>query len=211
MGFFYNFGRFVKLLVKLYGVGIVTVVRNIGTLAISQNHSEYLNQFIRNNNVKSFLEIGVNEGVNIFYLAKKNPEVIFYGVDPYYNSLDEIAEPIHGLHKTTYVNDKYKEILDKVKKFKLKNVFILKNTSVDAAAKFAEKSLDCVFIDGLHSYDNVVEDINYWLPIIKNDGYLLGHDFSLEWFSVVRAVEDTLGLNNILVDVYSKVWIFKKD
>jgi hypothetical protein len=175
------------------------------------SHSELLNKLIKDEKIENFLEVGVNEGKNLFFLAKKNPNVVFYGVDPYYQTVSEIEEVIHGIHTTFYKNDKYTEMLDRIRNLKLNNITLIKKTSVQASNDFSDCELDFVFIDGLHSYENVVEDINLWLPKVKKGGVLAGHDFSLEWFSVVRAVEDTIGLNNILVDVPSKVWFYIKD
>lgn len=49
--------------------------------------------------------------------------------------------------------------------------------SLEAAAKFADGSLDAVFIDGDHSYEAVEADINAWLPKVKSTGILAGHDY----------------------------------
>jgi len=174
------------------------------------SHSEFLHKLLIEEKVDKFLEVGVNEGVNLFYLAKRNPNIIFYGVDPYYSSEFEIEEIVHGTQKTIYENDKYNQMLLRIRKLKFNNVHLVKKTSLEAAKDYDDEELDFVFIDGDHSYQNVKEDIHLWLPKIKVGGYLAGHDFSLEWFSVVRAVEDTIGLNKIIVNVPAKVWIYRK-
>lgn len=62
--------------------------------------------------------------------------------------------------------------------------------SVDAAEEFDDGSLDFVFIDAAHDYDNVCADIRAWLPRVKRHGILAGHDFQHE--PVRRAVFDCL-------------------
>lgn len=200
--------RIEKVISIITPFNIYRVLSRLYTLSKEPNHTVFLNRILQAENITIFLEIGVNEGTNLFQLAKTNPKINFVGVDSYHSSNNEITEPIHGIHRTVYNNDKYSEILNKIKKLKLNNVRIIKKTSVNALDDFAESSLDFVFIDGLHAYEN--EDIESWLPKVKNGGYLAGHDFSLEWFSVVRAVEDTIGLNNIIVNVPAKTWIFHK-
>ena len=54
---------------------------------------------------------------------------------------------------------------------------VLKMSSVDAAATFENGSLDFVFIDAAHEYENVLADIAAWLPKVKVGGILAGHDY----------------------------------
>jgi len=48
--------------------------------------------------------------------------------------------------------------------------------SMIAAKIFKDRSLDLVFIDGDHRYNSVIRDILHWLPKLRNDGILSGHD-----------------------------------
>ena len=63
--------------------------------------------------------------------------------------------------------------------------------STEAAKHFTDKSLDCVFIDASHQYQDVCDDIAAWLPKVKPGGILAGHDY-YGWPEVRRAVDDTL-------------------
>lgn len=65
----------------------------------------------------------------------------------------------------------------------------LRATSVEAAARFDDHSLDFVFIDAAHDYDNVRADIEAWRPKVRPNGVLAGHDYCRAWPGVVRAVE----------------------
>jgi predicted O-methyltransferase YrrM len=49
-------------------------------------------------------------------------------------------------------------------------------SSSDAAAIFQDRSLDLVFIDGDHSYEQTRSDIERWLPKVAKGGVLCGHD-----------------------------------
>lgn len=49
--------------------------------------------------------------------------------------------------------------------------------SRDAAASFANGSLDFAYIDADHSYEAVREDLRLWYPKVRSRGLLAGHDF----------------------------------
>jgi hypothetical protein len=48
--------------------------------------------------------------------------------------------------------------------------------SADAAAYFADRSLDFVFIDASHDFDGVRRDVAAWLPKVRVGGIFAGHD-----------------------------------
>jgi len=49
-------------------------------------------------------------------------------------------------------------------------------TSDRAAELVGDASLDLVFIDGDHSYEQTLRDIRNWLPKVRPGGILCGHD-----------------------------------
>lgn len=183
------------------------IFKHIEKTLAHQTHTQVLESIMLQNNVVTFIEIGVNEGSNIIRLAKKFPDRNFVGIDPYYVDDSEITEPVYGIHKSIYDYNDYNKILEKISKYS--NIRILKKSSLEAVSEFEDESIDMVFIDALHSYEDTLNDIVAWLPKVKNDGILCGHDYSLEWFGVVRAVEDSLGVNNIILKD-SKVWLYVK-
>ena len=66
--------------------------------------------------------------------------------------------------------------------------------SVEAATRFKDESLDFVFIDGDHRYDEVRADIAAWLPKLKPGGLLAGDDYDQDSHpGVWRAVREKFG------------------
>jgi hypothetical protein len=65
----------------------------------------------------------------------------------------------------------------------------IRMASLDAANTYADESLDFVFIDASHMYEDVKADLIAWYPKIKPGGILAGHDYGT-WDGVTRAVNE---------------------
>jgi predicted O-methyltransferase YrrM len=83
----------------------------------------------------------------------------------------------------------------------------LKMTSLEAAKYFNDGEVDFVFIDGAHDYDNVKADIAAWLPKLKPDGILAGHDYCANYPGVIKAVKEA-GFDYYLM---GDVWIMNRE
>ena len=59
----------------------------------------------------------------------------------------------------------------------LSSINPLRMTSLEASTLYADQSLDFVFIDASHEYQDVLDDIRAWMPKIKSGGILAGHDY----------------------------------
>jgi len=79
----------------------------------------------------------------------------------------------------------------KTKKFFLKIVKI-KKYSKEASETFGNKIFDFVYIDSNHQYENILEDIKIWLPKIKPNGMIGGHDYGY-LPNVTKAVDKVFG------------------
>ena len=72
------------------------------------------------------------------------------------------------------------------------NIKIHQAKGMDAVKEYADKSFDMVFIDAGHTYEEVKEDIDAWLPKAKM--ILCGHDYQPDfWMGVVKAVDEKFG------------------
>ena len=98
------------------------------------------------------------------------------------------------------------------------NVVFLRETSMKAVRKFEDEYFDWVYIDAVHTYPNVKEDMNAWWPKVRK--YLCGHDY-LEYyiegygeFGVVKAVDEFVKENNLDAPILSEAefrdWAIRK-
>ena len=134
-----------------------------------------------------FVEVGVWKGKSAAFMcveiANSNKKIDFFCVDTWKGSIEHQDNPdLHRLYEIFKDNmkplDKYYEDL--------------RIESLKAAKLFDDNSLDFVFIDASHEYEDVKADILAWWPKIKNGGILAGHDFH-EGYHVYRAVVDVFG------------------
>ena len=102
---------------------------------------------------------------------------------------------------------------------------ILRDLSVKAAKLFSDDSLDFVYIDASHDYENVLADLTAWYPKVKSGGIFAGHDYfdgTLSYgpqspdgvFGVKSAVDQFFGNYKTQVQVskenFPTWWIEKK-
>jgi predicted O-methyltransferase YrrM len=88
-------------------------------------------------------------------------------------------------------SDVYAEFLRRTKT--LSNITSIGLPSIAAAKQFDSGQLDAVYIDGLHDYDSVKQDIIIWRPKLKPGGVLAGHDYGKHAPGVMEAVEELIG------------------
>jgi predicted O-methyltransferase YrrM len=60
-----------------------------------------------------------------------------------------------------------------------------------AASLFADESVDLIFIDAGHKYDDVKADITHYYPKLKPGSYMLFDDTEEKWPGVMQAVQNS--------------------
>jgi hypothetical protein len=147
---------------------------------------------------KKGAEIGVADGRYAEILCQEIPGLTLFGIDPWmpYKGNWRSEEYQAGAYK------KAKERLDKY------DVRLIHHTSIGAYIDefgedyFEDDSLDFVFIDGCHTFDNVMLDIILWSRKVKKGGIVSGHDYyHHKAGGVIPAVDTYIKAHNIKLNI----------
>lgn len=118
----------------------------------------------------TFVELGVFEGRSLCYMAEylqqigKRARVV--GVD--------LFDRADIRRVSTLIGD---------------SVELVRSDSAAAAEMFGDASVDAIFIDADHSAAAVQRDIEAWLPKIKSEAVMAGHDLNHQWPGVQQGIE----------------------
>jgi len=75
----------------------------------------------------------------------------------------------------------------------------MRMTSLEASQVIADGSLDFVYIDALHEFDPFMMDIILWVPKVRKDGIVSGHDFAhFHEMGIVQAVTAYVTAHSII-------------
>jgi hypothetical protein len=117
--------------------------------------------------------------------------------------------------------ERYERVLKRFSRsLKLEIVKVHRAFSTDAAKDFTEGYFDWVYVDAMHMKEAVIADLQAYSRLVKNDGFLCGHDFAdnsfaaAHGFGVVEGVLEfvrELGFHLIVVtnDVFPSYVIAK--
>lgn len=144
-------------------------------------------------------EIGSYAGESAEQFALSNKFSLIYAIDIWEK---DILDP------AIYISDmKNVENIFDTTILKYNNIKKIKKTSLDAVNEFPDKYFDLVYIDANHEYENAKQDIIAWMPKIKKDGVLAGHDYN-DHNGVKQAVNELFGSPDKIFPDSS--WIIKK-
>lgn len=138
------------------------------------------------------VEIGVAEGNNSedmlnWKLEAGSPAVTtLYMVDRWMTKPDQAGDASMAKH---WHDGNLAKVKKRMKKFG-ERAQLLRGDSVAMAEHVPDGSLTLLYIDGDHSYEGVIADLNAWLPKVKTGGFVGLHDYLSEAYGVNRAVNE---------------------
>ena len=112
------------------------------------------------------VEIGVQKGNHLKLYCDMGFRM--WGVDPY---KDDFKPKLDVGHEKNF------QIASEMVSH-YPNATLIRKKSMDAVHDFGKRSLDFVYIDGLHDFLNVALDLHYWTDKVRGGGIIAGHDYN---------------------------------
>lgn len=109
-------------------------------------------------------EIGVWRGLFTRAICKYNPQIKLYAIDSWKDGM------VNGRKMDFW----YKDAVKRLSSYKCE---IIRNNSMDVVKKFADGTLDFVYIDASHESKDVEDDIREWSRKVRKGGIVAGHDY----------------------------------
>lgn len=147
----------------------------------------------------TYLEIGSGFGGSVIcaYLASQasDTEINFITIDRFFQ-----YGPTQNWTKETFIeNTSF-----------IPHLTLIYSVSDEAKDKIADNSIDLLFVDGNHHYEQVKRDLeNYWSKL-KTGGVLLGHDYQGPHPGVKRAADEVFGKEKLTLLKNSRIFMVKK-
>jgi predicted O-methyltransferase YrrM len=147
---------------------------------------EYVNSISPTKEMR-MIEIGSYAGESTELFSQHFRHVI--SIDPFINDYDpnDLTCSYMDLDKV------YNVFIERISP--LSNVSHIRKTSDDAIEnlKDIKGEIDFIYIDGMHTYEQIKKDINNYLPLLPNRGIISGHDYHPVWEGIVNGVNEILG------------------
>lgn len=155
---------------------------------------------------RTFVEVGAKEGRTTGALLAALPELRLIAIDPW-APVPNADEDYSDWDFAAIEAEFWKNVGEHRDRVDMRRMLSLEA----AAALGAEGSrYDIVFIDAGHDYENAFADIRAWWPLVREGGYLCGHDYQHKFPGVMRAVADSFPLLRVAVCPDS-VWVVRKE
>ncbi len=144
------------------------------------------------------VEIGTRYGYNAENIMKLLDIKELFCIDPY------ISYDIFTKEKQDIIFEKANKIIGRNPRINL-----IKKKSEDALSDIPD-NVDFVYIDGLHTYEQVYWEIKNYYKKLKKGGVMCGHDFNADLSGVAKAVIQFADEKNKRIRGFKNDWWFEK-
>ena len=155
-------------------------------------------------------EVGVWRGELSEALLTHLPKLTLFMVDPWENLIEGTPTMLKKMNEVIAAREEAEARTGRLRRV------IYQMTSLEASKDLLKQnqSFHFVFVDAVHLYEYVRDDLTAWLPLVKEGGLICGHDYNgvgdrrCGW-GVKRAVDDQFGSTKVNV-LPGNVWWVQK-
>jgi len=178
-----------------------------GETEVISKHAHFLYNIIHERKIKIIAEIGLWKGhlaMEILNSSCKHIVEQYWGFDPW---MPVPHLKLSDSRLSRYDPDGSKGEWERLHFRSTRHMIdhpqlrVIRMASLEAAKMFGNKKyFDLVFIDASHTYDECLEDIKAWVPLIKDTGIMSGHDYMngrVQHQGVTEAVHAAFGQEKI--------------
>jgi len=127
---------------------------------------------LKRNNVQKIIEIGSFKGESIAIMKEIMPNAIIISIDPYHTQ-DDVNDGLQNRDLSSVEKEFQKSISS------LTGIIKVPFKSEDIHWLFQDESVDAIYIDGLHTKEQVELDIKLYQEKVKKGGFICGHDWDI--------------------------------
>jgi len=187
--------------------------QNVGEdwMDFQELYSDMVNHFSDNSH---FVEVGSWKGRSTSYMAveiiNSGKKIKFDCVDTWLGSIEHIepSSPFFVKELITDMDWLYYDFLNNTRPV-CDVINPIRSSSLNSVNLYENRSLDFVFIDASHEYEDVKKDILAWYPKVKKGGFIGGHDYTT-FEGVTRAVNELIINKGMNYNLKNSYWIHRK-
>ena len=149
-------------------------------------------------------ELGVGKGQFSKIILDTVKPKLHYCVDLW----GPIAISVQGTYYTDQESwdERYREIQEEFKNY---NVKFVRDMTYNLPNYIDNETLDWVYVDGDHTYDGCMKDLQAVNKLVKSEGMILGHDYRPAWrkrpdWGVVESVNEFVEENKYFLTVVTQ-------
>lgn len=153
--------------------------------------------------LKTGAELGVSSGGFSDYLLSNSKLEKLYSIDAW-DGDEQITKSVFKRRARSKLSQCFEEAKNRLGKHGRRSQ-IIKSTTFDAVDRFADSSLDFIYVDASHRFTGVSLDLINWFPKLKKGGLFSGHDYwSCYRCEVMEAVNGFFVENKIVLHLTTK-------
>lgn len=162
-----------------------------------------ISQVINENKFKKCAEIGIGYGFHAKEILMNTELESLYLIDPYIHyPNDGFPNDVKKLFGN--FDNLAKNVKKNLEPYNHRYTWFRQPSVTIKNDQISDGSLDLVFIDADHSYEAVIQDLEFWYKKIRSGGWLLGDDYNSCHPGTTKAVNEFANKMNLKLNFLKK-------